>query len=162
MESEMRSRTTKITAQPNSNELVIIQTFEAPREKVFKIYGDPKLKGDWWGPRYLTTRVERMKFRPGGSWRIVQRDPQGKVHGFHGVYHDVVPPVRVVSTMEYEGMPGHVQLETTTFQEIDGRTVVTTRTVFQSVEDRDGMMASGMEKGVFESEERFNELLAKH
>jgi len=102
-----------------------------------------------------------MDFRRGGSWCFVQRDPQGKEHVFHGVYHDVVAPERCIDTFEYEGMPGHVNLETTTFKEIDGKTEMTTVVVFQSVEDRDGMVATGMERGIRDSTERFSELLSK-
>ncbi len=161
MEDQTGSHTSKIMASPGGHEAVVVQIFEGPRVKVFRIYSDPKLLPEWWGPRYLKTTVEKMEFRPGGSWRVIQREPKGKEHGFHGVYHDVKAPERIVRTLEYEGTPGHVLLETTVFEERDGKTIVTNTSVFQSVEDRDGMMASGMEKGVLESEERFNELLAK-
>ncbi|HRN68963.1 MAG TPA: SRPBCC domain-containing protein, partial [Promineifilum sp.] len=85
----------------------------------------------------------------------------GNVYAFHGVYHDVVAPERIVQTFEYEGMPGHVVMETAVFEDLgDGKTRVVTQSVFQSVEDRDGMAASGMEVGVNEGYERMNELMA--
>ncbi|MGZ7133944.1 MAG: SRPBCC domain-containing protein, partial [Halobacteriota archaeon] len=70
---------------------------------------------------------------------------------------------RVVSirTSEFEGMPGHVSLETATFEEHDGKTTVTAIAVFQTVEDRDGMLQSGMEQGATETMERLAELLQK-
>lgn len=151
----------KMTAEPGGREVVIVQVFDAPREQVFKAFTDPKMIPEWWGPRYLSTTVEKMEVRPGGSWRIIQRDPKGNKYGFHGVYHDVVPPERSVRTSEYEGMPGHVSLESSTFEERNGKTTVTTIAVFQTVEDRDGAVNSGMEKGVIESGERFKELLAR-
>jgi uncharacterized protein YndB with AHSA1/START domain len=100
-----------------------------------------------------------MDVRPGGEWRFVNLDIQGNESGFHGVYHEVKVPEKLVYTFEWEGMPGHVILETDTFEELDGKTRIMIQMVFQSVQDRDGMLASGMEKGMKESHERFAELL---
>ena len=82
-------------------------------------------------------------------------------HGFHGVFHDAVASERIVYTFEYEGIPGHVLLETITLEERDGRTHMTDSSVFQSVADRDGMLQSGMESGAAESMDRLEEYLAK-
>ena len=152
---------TQIHAEPGKHEIIITRTFDAPRELVFRAYTDPDIRPQWWGPRYLTTTVEKMDVRPGGLWRIVQRAPDGGVHAFHGVYHGVDSPGRLVQTFEYEGAPGHVALETATFAEHDGKTTVTGSTVFQSVADRDGMLQSGMEVGVNEGMERLDEVLVK-
>jgi uncharacterized protein YndB with AHSA1/START domain len=133
--------------------------FDAPRELVFKAYTDPTLIPRWWGPKSVTTVVDRMEARKGGIWRYVQRDADGNEFAFYGVYHAVVAPDRIVSTFEFEGMPGHVLLSTLTLEEIDGKTRVTESSVFQSVEDRDGMLQSGMEGGASESWDRFEALL---
>ena len=103
--------------------------------------------------------VVEMDARPGGSWRFVHRDPDGNEYGFHGVHHDILPPERAVRTFEFEGMPGHVQLETITFEEFEGKTRIRGQSVFQSVEDRDGMLQSGMEAGMSEGFERLDALL---
>ncbi len=151
----------RLTAEPGKQEIVITAVFDAPRDIVFKASTEPNLMPEWWGPRRLTTTVERMDLRPGGSWRIIQRDPEGHEHAFHGVYHDVSPPERTIRTFEYEGMPGHPSLETCTFEETDGRTVMTERSIFLSLEDRDGAVGSGMEGGVRESMERLSELVRR-
>lgn len=91
--------------------------------------------------------------------RYVQHTEDGNEYGFHGVYHSVETPSRIVHTFEFEGMPGHVLLETLTFEERDGKTQLTGSTVFQTVEDRDGMIAAGMEGGAVESWDRFDALL---
>jgi uncharacterized protein YndB with AHSA1/START domain len=152
---------TKIIAPPGKQELSIVRTFDAPRELVFKAYTDPNLIPRWWGPRIFTTTVDRMDVRAGGVWRFVQRDSGGNEYAFHGVYHEIVPPERIVQTFEFEGMPGHVMLETATFEEHDGKTTVTGHAVFQSVEDRDGELNSGMEEGAAETMDRLEELLEK-
>lgn len=102
-----------------------------------------------------------MEVKPGGTWRFVQRDAAGNVFAFHGVYHDVTAPERCVQTFEFEGVPGHAALETSTFEEFDGKTKLTQQSVFQSVADRDGMVQSRMEEGASESMDRLAELLAE-
>ncbi len=148
-------------AEPGKQEIIVTSVFDAPRDLVFKASTDPDLVADWWGPRNLTTKVEKMETRPGGAWRIVQRDPQGNVYAFHGVYHETTPPERIVQTFEYEGMPGHVLLDICTLEESNGRTTLTDKSIFLSVEDRDGMLESGMREGMSESMERLGELLER-
>jgi uncharacterized protein YndB with AHSA1/START domain len=148
------------TIEPGKQEIIMTRTFDAPRDLVFKTMTDPNLIPQWWGPRYLTTTVDEMDLRPGGRWRYVQRDPQGNEHAFHGVYHDITAPERLVFTFEYEGVPGHVLLDTVTLEELDGKTKLTDQSVFQSVADRDGMVQSGMESGATEMMDRLDELLA--
>jgi uncharacterized protein YndB with AHSA1/START domain len=155
----MEKPTTK--AIPGSLDMVIIHKFDAPRELVYKIYTDPNLIPEWWGPRNLTTKVEKMELRPGGIWRYIQQDPQNNIFAFHGVYHSLELNKQIISTFEWEGMPGHVILVTTNFEDEGNRTIVTQQDVFQSVQDRDGMMQQGMEQGTIEGDERFNELLAR-
>jgi uncharacterized protein YndB with AHSA1/START domain len=155
-------RKNNLTAEPGKQEIIITEEFSAPCDLVFKIYTDPILIPEWWGPGYLTTTVEKMDVKPGGQWRFIQRAPDGQVHAFHGVYHEVVPAKKLVQTFEYEGMPGHVILETLTFEDQDGKTKLTDQSVFQSVEDRDGMLNSGMQEGSDESMDRLVEILNKH
>jgi uncharacterized protein YndB with AHSA1/START domain len=150
-----------LVAEPGKQEIIITSIIDAPRDLVFKAYTDPNAIPQWWGPRDLTTVVDQMEVRPGGVWRFVHRDAGGNEYGFHGVYHDVVSPERIISTFEFEGMPGHVLLSTMIFEEQDGKTKLTDASVFQSVEDRDGMLQSGMEGGASESMDRLEELLAK-
>ena len=155
---------TTITAEPGKQEMVITREFDAPRELVFKIITDPELLSQWWGPRYLSTVVDKMDVRPGGSWRYIQRDVQGNEYGFHGVYHEVLAPERIIDTFEFEGLPetGHVTMETMRLEELPGgRTRLVTQSVYQSVIDRDAVLQSGMESGVNETYERLSEILEK-
>src|ERR1700704_225754 len=127
----------------SKRELVTTHIFDAPRELVWKAWTDPKLIPRWWGPSRYTTTVEKMDVRPGGTWRFIQRDAEGNVFGFHGEYKEVVPRERIVDTFEFEGMPGHVLIESATVEELEG------------------MLASGMEEGARETMERFTELVAE-
>lgn len=159
--SEKKNKTV-ITAEPGKQELFITREFDARRELVFKAHTDADLYARWVGPRDLSMALETFEPVSGGRWRFIQKDKNGNEFGFHGVNHDVTAPERLIGTFEFEGLPeaGHVILETTKFEELPGdRTRVTTQSVYQSVEDRDGMIASGMESGVVDGHERLDEIL---
>lgn len=151
-----------LIAEPGKHEIIMTRVFDAPRDLVFKVLTDPTLIPQWWGLRNNTTIVDKMDVQAGGLWRYIQRDQQGNESAFHGVYHAITAPEQIVETFEFEGMPGHVLLETMTLEEqTAGTTKVTVSSVFQSVADRDGMLNSGMEQGANESYDRLAELLAK-
>jgi len=160
----MTANTTNILAEPGKQEILVTREFDAPRELVFKAFTDPKLISQWWGPRTLSTEVDEMDARPGGRWRFINRDSEGNEYAFHGVYHEILAPERVIDTFEFEGLPekGHVVLETMKLEALPGgRTKFTIQSVFQSVADRDGMLQSGMEDGVNDTYDRLEELLKK-
>ncbi len=141
-------------------EIRIERIFNAPRERVWQAMTDPKLVAQWWG-RGNKLVVERMEVERGGHWRFVEHAPDG-VHGFEGRFSEVTPPERVVQTFEWDGMPGHVALETATLEDLgDGRTRLVNTSLFMTAEDRDGMLQSGMEGGLNESYAALDRLLAK-
>jgi uncharacterized protein YndB with AHSA1/START domain len=141
-------------------EIRIERIFDAPRDRVFAVYTDPELIPRWWGPRQYTTRVEKMDVRTGGEWHFVH-EGEGEEHGFRGSYREVTPPERIVQTFEWLGMPGYISVETAEFEDLGERTRVVTTSVFHFREDRDGMLASGMEGGMQETYERLDEVLAE-
>ena len=153
--------TTEYTIEPGKQEIVSTVVLDAPRELVFKAYTDPRLFAQWWGPRRYTNHVEKFDSRSGGEWRVIQRAEDGGEHAFRGVNHSVEAPERICQTFEYEGVPGHVALQTATFEALGNKTRIVAQIVFQSVMDRDGMVASGMKSGADESMERLAELLDK-
>lgn len=160
----MTTKTAHVSAEPGKQEILVTREFDAPRELVFKAYTDPKLVPQWWGPRRLSTRVDKMDVRPGGQWRFINRDAEGNEYAFHGVYHEILAPERIIDTFEFEGLPetGHVTLETMKLEELPGgRTRLTVQSVFQSVADRDGMLQTDMEDGMNETYDRLAEIMKK-
>jgi uncharacterized protein YndB with AHSA1/START domain len=145
---------------PSDREIVMERVFDAPRKVVFDAWSRPDLIPKWWGPRRFTTTVDEMDVRPGGRWRYVQHDAAGNEYAFHGEFRAIEVPERIVYTFEFEGMPGHVILESATLEEHDGKTKLTVTDLFDTVEDRDGMFGSGMPAGASESQDRFAGLLA--
>jgi uncharacterized protein YndB with AHSA1/START domain len=147
---------------PSDREIVMTRVFDAPRELVWEAHTSCEHMSHWWGPRRYEFASCEMDFRPGGTWRIVHKPPEGvseENQGFRGEFREIVPPERIVWTFEWEGMPGHISVDTLTLEEHDGKTTITARSVFDSVEDRDGMLQSGMESGAAETYDRLDEYL---
>lgn len=149
-----------IITTPGDRDVRIERVFNAPRDRVWRAMTDPELIAQWWG-RGNKLVVERFDLERGGHWRFVEHSDHG-VHGFEGRFAEVAPPERVVQTFEWDGMPGHVALETLTLEDLgDGRTRLVTTSLFLTAEDRDGMLQSGMEGGVNESYAALDRVLAK-
>lgn len=164
IETMLTLNKTTITVEPGKLDLFITREFDAPRERVFKAYTDARLFPQWVGPR--EDKMTLLTFEPknGGNWQYISTDKDGNEFGFHGVYHEVLAPERIIDTFEFEGLPekGHVCLETIKFESIPGnRTKLTIQAIFQTVIDRDGMIQADMERGVNEGFERLDELLLK-
>lgn len=159
-EEKSRRAKTMIIAEPGKQEASVVRIFDASVERLLSAYTDPKLMVWWWGPRKYEIIVDKMDAKEGGSWRILNRDNEGNEFAFHGVYHEVTPK-RIVYTFEWEGLPDHVILGIVTFEDLNGKTKLTEKSVFETVEDRDGMLKSGMEEGTPEIMDRLAELVEK-
>jgi uncharacterized protein YndB with AHSA1/START domain len=152
---------TQIDAPAGVPFIDITREFDAPRDLVFKAYSDPELIVQWLGPRKYTMDLDAWDVRDGGTWRYTHRDEQGNAYGFHGVFHGDQTPDGMVQTFEFDGWPGHVSLESITFEDRGGKTVIHNHSTYQSVADRDGMIESGMEEGMNDGFDRLDEVLAK-
>jgi uncharacterized protein YndB with AHSA1/START domain len=151
--------TRALISTPSDREVRIERIFDVPRERVWKALTDPKLVAQWWG-RGNKLVIERMEVVRGGHWRFVEHSPSGE-HGFEGRYREVSPIERVVRTFEWDGMPGHVAIETATLEDLgDGRTKLVSVSLFHTTAERDGMLQSGMESGVQQSYEALDKVLA--
>lgn len=148
-----------IIAEPGVPQIEYTREFDAPRDLLFRAYTEPELLVQWLGPDELT--IDRYEVRDGGRWRYIHRDAAGNIAAFRGVFHGAPTPDSIVQTFEYEGVPGHVSLHTTTFEDHGNRTLLRYNVVFQSVADRDGIMQSGMERGANNTMERLKELIAR-
>ena len=144
---------------PSDREMVMTRVFDAPRDLVFEAHTSCEHISNWWGPRKYEVVSCEIDFRPGGTWRVVHRGPDGNEIAFHGEYREIVRPERIVWTFGFDGMPGDPGPETMVFEEHDGKTTLTTTSVFGSVGERDGVLESGMESGAVETYERLDEYL---
>ncbi|MGI8496784.1 MAG: SRPBCC family protein [Gemmatimonadaceae bacterium] len=157
-------------------EFVLTRLFNAPRELVFRAWTDPKQLGKWWGPNNFTNPVCELDLRPGGAWRIVMRSPDGVEYPLKGVYREIVEPERLVFTDNWEEHPAEFHqllrqngadqsiqeaINTVTFDDQNGRTLLTLRTLFESAPLRDAMVKMGMTQGWTESFDRLTAVFAK-
>lgn len=151
---------TEIVVDPDLPIVRIIREFDAPPDKVFRAHVEPDLVQQWLGPRDLEMTIDHYECRTGGSYRYTHTDADGD-YTFYGSFHEVRSPERIVQTFTYQGMPDGVSLDTLTLEDLgDGRTRLVASSLLDSIESRDGMIASGMEVGVREGYERLDDLLA--
>jgi uncharacterized protein YndB with AHSA1/START domain len=152
--------TLEVIAEPGVPQIIVLREFATTPALVFRAHTDPELLVRWLGPGSLATTVDVLEPRDGGRWRYTHTDAGGREHSFHGLYHGDPRPERIVQTWEFDDQPGPVYLNTISLEALgDRRTLLRQNTVFQSVEDRDGYVRAGMEKGVAASLERLEALL---
>jgi uncharacterized protein YndB with AHSA1/START domain len=154
---------TIVTAEPGKQELFITREFDAPRELLFKAHTDPDQYVQWVGPTDLEMSIQKLDARDGGTFEFTHTRG-GHSYRFFGSYHEVTENERIIGTFEFDGLPerGHVIMGKTTFEELpNNRSRLVHQSVFFSVADRDGMVQSGMQRGVTEGYEKLDKLFAK-
>ena len=145
---------------PSDREILMTRKFDAPREIVWDTITDAELIPQWWGFAADATEVKNMDVRPGGKWQYITHTSGGEVVDFHGTYREVIAPEKLVYSFLFGDMPegdGFVEM---TLVEKDGVTELRDRSVFNSKEERDATIATGMEEGARETYERLSALIA--
>ncbi len=132
-------------------ELMLTRLIDAPREKVYRAWTDASLLKQWFAPLPYTAPVAELDVRPGGSAFIVMRGPDGKDLPNHGVYLEVVPNQRLVSTDAYTKAwePSEKPFMTLilTFEDEGGKTRYTARVRHWTVADREAHEKMGFHQG---------------
>ena len=141
------SQSAKVTL-PTDTQIKIEREFDAPAHLVYRAYTEPELVRRWWTAKRGEMTVVDIDLRVGGSWRFVMESPDGFEVAFHGEYREIVPGERLVSTEVYEAMPDAAALDTVTFEERHGRTLLTILVEHTRKEHRDAHVESGMEEGL--------------
>jgi uncharacterized protein YndB with AHSA1/START domain len=153
---------TTITAEPGTPFLGIVRDFDAPPELVFRAHVEADLVAQWLGPRDRAMKVDEWDARPGGSYRYVHSgtDDDPFEARFRGVFHTVEPNRVIIQTFEWEGAPDDVALQMLHLEDLgDGRSRLTMRSVFPSVEALEMALATGMSHGIYDSMDRLADLL---
>jgi uncharacterized protein YndB with AHSA1/START domain len=160
MTTETRNPVT-ITAPEGLPYIDIEREFDAPVAAVFAAHRDPELVRQWLGPDGYEMRIERWDFRTQGGYRYVHTDPDGNDWAFNCTFHTVRENEFAIQTFEFEGVPDVVAVESMTFEDLGGgRTRLRGHSVYPSLEARDGMVQSGMERGLTEGFARLDALLS--
>lgn len=155
----MTNTETEITVPAGEPVIEVRRFLKAPPELVYRACTEEEYLRRWFGPRRLEVTECDIDLRVGGTWRIVQRAPDGMEFAFHGEFLELEPPHRRVGTFIWEGAPEHQAVETLVLEAVEGGTMMTTTTRHSSVEARDMHVANGMEEGIIDSMERIAELL---
>lgn len=153
------SNTRVITTIPGEQSITFTREFEAPAADVFRAHTEPELISKWIGPVGTEVWMREWDARSGGAWSYVVAGKGGE-WGFHGTFHEVTAPHRLVQTFEFEGHPEHPNLEILTFLNLEGgRCRLEGLSLFPTLEDRNDML-SGMDGGMDENFERLDGLIA--
>ncbi len=157
------------THAQSDREIVITRVFNAPRELVFKVWTDPKHVAQWWGPKGFTTRVTELDLRPGGQSRYVMISPDGAEYPVKGVFREILPPEKIITTDEFDegfekvmnaDLPKGIVM-TAIFEDLAGKTKLTLRIMHESVAERRKHEEMGVVAGWNSSLECLNEYLTK-
>jgi uncharacterized protein YndB with AHSA1/START domain len=155
----MKNTGTLKVSLPTDREIVMTRVFDAPCRLVFDALTKPELLKRWFGPRGWSLVVCEADLKVGGAWRWVLRGPDGRDMGMRGVYQEIKPPERLVSTESFDDYPGE-SLNTLILSEEDGKTTFTITVRYSSQEIRDAVIKSGMEHGAAECYDKLAEMLA--
>ena len=146
-------------------ELVLTRLINAPRAKVYRAWTDPELLKQWFAPKPYTTPIVEIDVRPGGSAYFVMRGPDGKDLPNRGVYLEVVPNEKLVSTDAYVKAwePSEKPFMTLilTFEDEGGKTRYTARVRHWTVADREAHEKMGFHEGWGLCTDQLEALIAK-
>ena len=145
---------------PTDREIVMTRVFDAPRTRVYEAFITPALLREWLAVRGMVMTVTESDNRVGGRYRFEGTLPDGQPLGWGGEFRDIVRHERIVQTEAFDGYPGEA-LNTTTFEERNGKTIVTIRMEYPSKEIRDIVLGTGMTDGAGEAYDKLQDLLGK-
>lgn len=142
---------TAVVTLPTDTQILITREFAAPRHLVYRAWTTPELIKRWWTGDRGEATIAEVDLRVGGTWRYVMVANGGCEVAFHGEYREIVPNERIVSTEIYEGMPEAEAVNTVTFSQRDGCTILTVLVQHANQQHRDAHINSGMEGGLQEA-----------
>ena len=150
-----------VVTLPSDTEILITRSFDAPSARVFEAWTTPDLVRQWWGFETSPLTVCDIDLRVGGNWRYVTREPDGTELGWHGTYHEIDAPGRLVSSEVFEGYPDAEAVNSLTLVEEGELTTMRILIRHSTQANRDGHIESGMEGGMQLTMDRLEDLLGR-
>lgn len=142
-------------------ELIVTRPFDAPARLLFEAWSKPEHFRRWFGPAGYPVTMCEIDFRKGGRWRAAMTGPTGKQQTpFGGEYLEIVPHRRIVFSNGFELPGAEKMVMTVTFDEKDGRTLLTIRTLFASIAQKATHVGAGMEEGIASGLDQLDDLVA--
>ncbi len=155
----MSNAATLQVTTPTDREVVLTRVVDAPRQLVWEAWTSPKHVPRWMlGPEGWSMPVCEIDLRPGGTWHFVWRKANGTEMDMKGIYKEVAPPERLVSTEKW-GPEWPETINSLTLVEKAGRTTVTQTTLYPSKAARDAALKTGMSEGASQSFDRLDQYL---
>jgi uncharacterized protein YndB with AHSA1/START domain len=154
----------------SKKEITIVRTYNAPREKVWQAWTDPKQVSQWWAPNGFTTPTVEIDPKVGGELYIVMLAGEnlGQMSGMKapmkGVFSEVTPPEKLVFSNNALDESGNVLLSGVTsvlFEDVGGKTKMTVTTNAEGTAPMTDMMLAGMEQGWNEQSDKLGAFLLK-
>lgn len=134
--------------------------YSASPAQLFAAYTDPIQVAKWWVPSTYSIIVERLDVRLGGSWRFIETEPNGTTYAWSGIYQELEPPNKLVTTFVFEPTPGHVHIGTVLFSQLaNGETELFETLKFLNTEDLEYIVGMGMEVRRTESLDRLEAMI---
>lgn len=148
---------------PSDREIRMSRLFDAPPDLVFEAMSKPEHIKQWWGKldEGYSVPVCEVDLRVGGKWKYTNRTPKGELVTFYGVYREIAPPGRLVFTEIFEPFPDAESVCTVELTHEKGKTRFTITAKYPSLEVRDMVIKSGMERGAAISYDRLEEVAAR-
>jgi uncharacterized protein YndB with AHSA1/START domain len=151
---------------PEALSLTFVAEFDAPVERVWQVWEDPRQLERWWGPPTWPATFEKHEFVPGGKANYYMTGPEGeKSRGWWRIT-DIQAPHRLEfddGFADENGDPAG-DLGTTrgvvTLEAIGDRTRMTILSTFEAEEQMEQMLAMGMEEGLKEAVGQIDAVLA--
>jgi len=148
-------RRTQVHAEDGKQEIRITREFNLPLDLLFKAYVEAEIVEQWMG-----TKVLKLEARSHGSYRFETTDPKGRLHGFSGVIHELVPGRKIVRTFEMDHTPFGVQLEIYTFEPLtEDTSKLQMHVVYESVAQRDEVLKLPFAQGIHMAHNRIEQII---
>ncbi|MCR8843590.1 SRPBCC domain-containing protein [Paenibacillus sp. SC116] len=162
----------KMLFKAEGNVLKMERTFNAPVELAFKVFSDSEHLKQWFGPRGWTISVSNLDFRPGGAWHYCMKCEDKNQGDFYGMeswgksaYKEIVVNEKLVYVDYFSDAEGNISENmpavevTMTFEEVDGKTKITSIGSYATAEALKTVIDMGMEQGITETWDRLEEHL---
>jgi uncharacterized protein YndB with AHSA1/START domain len=147
--------------------ITLIADFDAPIDQVWELWSDPRKLERWWGPPSYPATLEEHDLIPGGEVTYFMTGPEGDIH--HGIWRvtAVDPPTSLEFTDAFAESGGApiadmpVSRITVLLAERDGGTRMEMRATFESHDDMERMVKTGMAEGLQQAVSQMDALLAR-
>jgi uncharacterized protein YndB with AHSA1/START domain len=150
---------TKFEIDKDKLEIRIKRIFNATPERLWQAFTKPEEIAQWWA----NTTIETNDLKVGGKWRYIDHGKDGNEnHAFRGEFLEIDEPNKIVRTFEYEPWAGRIITESVEFKPQDGgKTLMLNVSKFDKLEDLEGMVGSGMERGATAGLDRLAQIVEK-